>query len=123
MTTAPRPGAGTPRAYAFPSIERSTLSNGMRIAVAPMPRLPLVTVLALVDAGASCDAPGREGASSLTIGALAEGTTRLDGATLTEKFESLGTGLSSGSDWDDATAHIAVTPERPPAATPAELSI
>jgi zinc protease len=84
----------------------------MRIAVAPMPRLPLVTVLALVDAGAACDAAGREGASSLTIGALAEGTTRLDGATLTEKFESLGTGLSSGSDWDDATAHIAVTPER-----------
>jgi zinc protease len=112
MTAAPRPKAGTARAYAFPSIERSTLSNGMRIAVAPMPRLPLVTVLALVDAGASCDAAGREGASSLTIGALAEGTTRLDGATLTEKFESLGTGLSSSSDWDDATAHIAVTPDR-----------
>jgi zinc protease len=88
------------------------LSNGLRVAVAPMPRLPLVTVLALVDAGASCDAPGREGASSLTVGALAEGTTRLDGATLTEKFESLGTGLSSASDWDDATAHIAVTPAR-----------
>jgi zinc protease len=84
----------------------------MRIAVAPMPRLPLVTVLALVDAGASCDDGGREGASSLTVSALAEGTTRLDGATLTEKFESLGTGLASASDWDDATAHIAVTPER-----------
>ena len=55
---------------------------------------------------------GREGDASLAIGALAEGTTRLDGATLTEKFESLGTGLSSSGDWDDATAHIAVTPER-----------
>jgi zinc protease len=112
MTTAPRPKAGTPRAYSFPPIERSTLPNGMRIAVAPMPRLPLVTVLALVDAGASCDAAGREGASSLTISALAEGTTQLDGATLTEKFESLGTGLSNSSDWDDATTHIAVMPER-----------
>jgi zinc protease len=112
MTTAPRPAAGVPRDYSFPSIERSTLSNGMRIAVAPMPRLPLVTVLALVDAGASHDVAGGEGAAALAIGALAEGTTRLDGATLTEKFESLGTGLSSSSDWDDATAHIAVTPER-----------
>jgi zinc protease len=84
----------------------------MRIAVAHMPRLPLVTVLALVDAGSSCDAPGREGAASLTIGALGEGTTRLDGATLTEQFESLGTGLTSSSDWDDATTHIAVTPDR-----------
>ena len=112
MTTAPRPASGAPRAYSFPAIERFVLSNGMRIAVAPMPRLPLVTVLALVDAGAACDTAGREGASALTIGALAEGTTRLDGATLTEQFEALGTGLSSAGDWDDATAHIAVTPAR-----------
>jgi zinc protease len=108
--TRPRPGA--PREYAFPPIERATLPNGMRVAVAPVPRLPIVTVLALVDAGASCDAAGREGAASLTIAALAEGTTKLDGATLTEKFETLGTALSSGGDWDDATAHIAVTPDR-----------
>jgi zinc protease len=112
MKAAPRPQPGVPRDYSFPSIERAALPNGMRIAVARMPRLPLVTVLALVDAGASCDATGLEGTAALTISALAEGTTRLDGATLTEKFESLGTGLSSSSDWDEATAHIAVTPER-----------
>jgi zinc protease len=112
MTGAKRPAPGIPRDYSFPSIERSALSNGMRIAVASMPRLPLVTVLVLVDAGASCDAAGGEGAASLTVGALSEGTTRLDGAMLAEKFESLGTGLVSGSDWDDATAQIAVTPER-----------
>jgi zinc protease len=112
MTTAERPGAGKPRDYSFPSIEQATLANGLRVALAPMPRLPLVTVLALVDAGASCDASGREGAASLTVGALAEGTTRLDGAALAERFESLGTGLSSSGDWDEATAHIAVTPAR-----------
>jgi zinc protease len=112
MMVATRPQPGIPRDYSFPSIERSTLANGLRIAVAPMPRLPLVTVLALVDAGASCDDPGREGVSALTIRALAEGTAKLDGATLTERFESLGTGLSSRGDWDDATTHIAVTPER-----------
>ncbi|MFI5245186.1 MAG: M16 family metallopeptidase, partial [Gemmatimonadales bacterium] len=77
-----------------------------------MPRLPLVTVLVLVDAGASCDDAGYEGSAALTMSALAEGTTKLDGATLTERFESLGTGLASSSDWDDATTHIAVTPRR-----------
>jgi zinc protease len=112
MKMAERPQPGIPRDYSFPSVERHTLANGLSIAVAPMPRLPLVTVLALVDAGASCDEPGREGASALTIRALAEGTATLDGATLTERFESLGTGLSSAGDWDDATTHIAVTPER-----------
>jgi predicted Zn-dependent peptidase len=112
MTTPTRPQPGAPREYSFPSIERATLSNGMRVAIASVPRLPIVTVLALVDAGASCDAPGHEGVASLTTEALSEGTTTLDGATLTEKFETLGTALSSGGDWDDATAHIAVTPER-----------
>lgn len=112
MTVATRPQPGIPREYSFPSIERSTLSNGLRIAVASMPRLPLVTVLALVDAGASCDDAGREGAAALTMSALAEGTLQLDGATLTERFEALGTALSSASDWDDATTHLAVTPER-----------
>ena len=80
MTIPSRPSPGIPREYCFPAIERTTLSNGMRIAVARMPRLPLVTVLALVDAGASCDAAGREGTASLTVDALAEGTTKLDGA-------------------------------------------
>jgi zinc protease len=77
-----------------------------------MPRLPIVTVLALVDAGASCDVRGREGAASLTVAALAEGTSKLNGTQLTEQLESLGTGLSSAGDWDEATAHIAVTPGR-----------
>lgn len=112
MSSPTRPQPGAPREYAFPRVERATLSNGMRVAVAPVPRLPIVTVLALVDAGASCDDPGHEGAASLATAALAEGTTTLDGATLTEKFETLGTALSSAGDWDDATAHIAVTPER-----------
>lgn len=112
MTAAPRPNPGTPRDYAFPAVERSTLSNGTRVAVAHIPRLPLVTVMALVDAGSSCDETGREGAAALTAGVLAEGTTRVDGAALTEQFELLGTGLTSASDWDDATTHVAVTPER-----------
>jgi len=112
MSAVQRPQPGIPRDYAFPAIERSTLSNGVRVAVARMPRLPLVTVLALVDAGAACDSAGREGAAALTISALAEGSIRFDGATLTENFELLGTALSSAGDWDDATAHIAVTPER-----------
>src|ERR1700679_1291884 len=105
MTVKTKPLPDAPREYSFPTIERSTLPNGMRVAVAAMPRLPLVTVLALVDAGGSCDALGREGAASLTTGALAEGTTRLDGAMLAEQFETLGTALSSASDWDDATVH------------------
>ena len=110
--TVVRPTPGVPRQYTFPTVERTTLSNGLRIAVARMPRLPLVTVLALVDAGASCDSAGCEGAAALTALALGEGTAKLSGGDLVEQFERLGTGFDSGIDWDDAVAQLTVTPER-----------
>lgn len=88
------------------------LSNGLRVAVARVPRLPLVTVLALVDAGASSDEEGAEGIASLTALALGEGTARLDGAALMEQFESLGTGLDTESHWDSATTQVTVMSTR-----------
>ena len=107
-----RPAPGVPRDYQFPAVTRSTLANGLRIAVAPMPRLPIVTVLAVVDAGAERDPRGQEGIASLTAHALTEGAGALDGAALTERFELLGSGLDAGSDWDDAAVHLSVTPAR-----------
>lgn len=112
MSAAPRPGPSSPRAYTFPAVERATLANGLCVMVARIPRLPLVSVLALVDAGASRDAPGLEGQATLTAQALSEGTAHLDGGALTEQFELLGTGLETGSNWDDATAQLTVTPAR-----------
>lgn len=107
-----RPEPGQPREYHFPETIWSTLPNGLRIAVAPMHRLPLVTVLALVDAGASRDGTGSEGGASLTALSLVEGTTEIDGASLTERFEALGSGLGAGSGWDDTTVSLTVTPDR-----------
>ena len=78
----PRPIAGVPRPYEFPAVERLTLTNGLRLVVAPMPRLPLVTVLALVDAGAAIEGRGYEGVASLVARTLAEGTDGLDGAAI-----------------------------------------
>ena len=77
-----------------------------------MPRLPLVTVVALVDAGASRDARGAEGGAALTAHALGEGTRRLDGADLAEQFELRGTGLDVTTSWDGATVRFTVTPAR-----------
>jgi zinc protease len=114
--TVPRPTPGPSRAYRFPAFERLTLSNGLRIIVAPVSKLPIATVVALVDAGAAADPQGREGVALLTARALAEGTERSDGAQLAERFERLGTALDSSADWDSATVRITVTTERLPAA-------
>lgn len=110
MTTSGRPAAAPPREYRFPKVERATLPNGVMIAVAPMPRLPLVTVLALVDAGAAKEPAGSEGVASLTPRALVEGTVPRDGTTLALDAERLGSGLERSCDWDDVMVHMTVLP-------------
>ncbi len=112
----PRPTPGPSRAYRFPAFERLTLDNGLHVVVAPVSKLPIATVVALVDAGAAADPQGREGVALLTARALAEGTERSDGAQLAERFERLGTALDSSADWDSAPVRITVTTERLPAA-------
>jgi zinc protease len=114
--TIPRPTPGPSRAYRFPAFERLTLDNGLRVVVAPVSKLPIATVVALVDAGAAADPQGREGVALLTARALAEGTKQSNGAQLAERFERLGTALDSSADWDSATVRITVTTERLPAA-------
>jgi predicted Zn-dependent peptidase len=77
-----------------------------------MPRLPIVTVLALVDAGAVGDPTGAEGVAALTARTLAEGTASLDGAAIADRFEGLGTSFDASADWDSTVARVTVTPTR-----------
>lgn len=114
--TSGRPIASAPRPYAFPSFERLQLPNGLELVVAPVRKLPIVTVLALVDAGAVCDPKGKEGLAQLTAQALSEGTERSDGAALAERFEQLGAAFDASADWDATVARLTVTADRLPAA-------
>lgn len=112
MTVTLRPTPGPVRPYQFPDVHRASLSNGLRIVSVPMPRLPIVTVLALVDVGATADPVGVEGLAALTARTLAEGTGALDGAALTERFEAMGTVFEASADWDSLVARLTVTPAR-----------
>jgi zinc protease len=108
MVTSLRPKPGPARSYQFPQFKDETLSTGVRLITAPVAKLPLVTVLVLVNAGSTSEPRGKEGVAALTAAALLEGTTRFDGAELAEKFEQLGTSLESGADWDSAFLKITV---------------
>lgn len=100
MTVATRPAPGPPRTFQFPRFERSELPNGLQIIVAPVRKLPVVTVLAVIDGGATSDPSGREGLAQLTAEALREGTVNHDGIQILEGFERLGSSLEAGADWD-----------------------
>jgi len=95
-----RPLPGAPRPYRFPAFESTRLSNGIEVVVAPVARLPLVSVRIIVDAGSSMESLAESGLAALTASALAEGTARADAATLAAEFERLGGALSTGSAWD-----------------------
>jgi len=105
----PRPVPGPARDYHFPTFERLLLGNKVAVLVAPMPRLPIATVLAVVDAGAGWDRPGREGLAQLVAKLLLEGAGSRDGAELADAFERLGATVESSADWDAAVLSMTVT--------------
>lgn len=109
-TRKPVPGEAHP--YAFPRFERQTLDNGMTLIVAPVHKLPLVSVVAVIEAGASCDPQGKEGLAGLVAQMLPEGTSTLDGETLALRFEGLGASIHTSADWDVATASLTVMSQR-----------
>ena len=106
MVTSLRPKSGPARHYHFPDFHDEVLPSGIRLVTAPVKKLPLATVLVVVDAGSVNESRGKEGIASLTAAGLLEGTSRFDGAELAEKFEQLGTSLESGADWDSAFIKI-----------------
>jgi len=112
MVTVLRPQPAAPRLYRFPRFSEEVLPSGLRLVVAPVDKLPIVTILAIVDAGSTIDPPGKEGLAALTADALLEGTAEFEGAQLTERFEQLGTAVESGADWDSAFIKLTVLAER-----------
>lgn len=111
MTVAIRPRAATPREYHFPRFSQHTLSNGLTVLVAPVSKLPLVSVAAVIDATALEDPQGKEGVAQLAARGLKEGTASRTGGQLSIDLEKLGTSLEAGADWDGTVASMTVLTE------------
>jgi len=112
MTVAVRPPSGPARDYQFPKFFRHSLTNGLRLIIAPVRKLPVVSVVAVVDATALDDPRGKEGTAQLTAEALREGTRIRDGLHITLNLENLGTSLEAGADWDSTVVSMTVLRDR-----------
>jgi len=53
VVIAERPAPGTPRPYAFPSVARAELENGLTVLVADLPGRPLVSASMIVSPGSN----------------------------------------------------------------------
>jgi predicted Zn-dependent peptidase len=111
-----RPEPAEPRSYHFPRFEQRRLANGVRLVVAPVTKLPLVTAVALVEAGATQEPEGKEGVATLTAQMLLEGAAGLDGAALADRFERIGASVEAYADWDVAAVTLSAVTTRLPEA-------
>lgn len=111
-----RPAPAAPRSYHFPRFEQRRLANGLRLVVAPVTKLPLVTAVALVEAGATQEPEGKEGVATLTAQMLLEGAAGLDGAALADRFERIGASVEAYADWDVAAVTLSAKSTRLPEA-------
>ena len=110
----PKPTPAAPRDYHFPHFERLTLANGIQLVVATVPKLPLVTVLALVEGGATVEPAGKRGVAALTARLLLEGAAGMDGIALADRFERIGSSVEAHADWDVASVSLTTMSNRLP---------
>ena len=68
----PEPGPAKP--FTFPSIEKSTLLNGLGLWTVTHAQVPVVSLMLLVRCGAAADPPGRDGLAATTADMLDEGS-------------------------------------------------
>ena len=94
------PAVATPPEAVFPTMQRTTLSNGLKVILAQRDAVPLVNFNLLVDAGYAADQFGRPGTASLTMSMLDEGTKRRNALEISEELAMLGASLGAGSDLD-----------------------
>jgi zinc protease len=104
------PQPGPVRTFEFPRVERRRLPNGLTVLAARSGGLPLVTVRAVLDAGAAAERPGEEGLAWLTAQALEGGTESRSGDALAWELERLGAELDTRTTWD--ALHVAFTARR-----------
>ncbi len=112
VVIATRPVPGTPRPYEFPTVQRSTLDNGLTILVANLPGRPLVTATLVMPVGAADEPASDAGSAVLAARALTEGTERYDAVALIEAAERLGASLHAEAGWDATTVGVDVPASR-----------
>jgi zinc protease len=106
------PDVGVAPKAEFPTLERATLSNGLKIVLAERRAVPVVQFNLLLDAGYAADQFARPGTASLAMSMLDEGTTTLSALQISERLAELGATLGAGSQLDVSRVSLTALRER-----------
>jgi zinc protease len=97
----------------FPALQRTTLSNGLKIVLAERPGLPLVQMsMNFHGAGFASDAGRKAGSASFTMGLLDEAAGAYDALAFGDRMEALGATLSSAASLDTATIRLSALKDK-----------
>ncbi|MGH6785671.1 MAG: M16 family metallopeptidase [Novosphingobium sp.] len=91
---------------AFPAVERTTLSNGIPVALARRTTVPKVLVSLNFDAGTSADVLDTPGTQGLMLALLDEGTITRTATQIAEEQERLGAAISTGAGLDSSSVSL-----------------
>ncbi len=81
---------------AAPVIERATLANGMKVALATRDAVPVVRILASFEGGRASDDPTRPGLATMAAALMDEGAGGRSATDIAEARERLGASMSAG---------------------------
>ena len=99
----------------FPTVETTTLSNGLKVYFARRDTVPTVRMSVVFNAGNAADPKDALGTQSLMLAMLKEGTTTLNSVQIAEAQERLGASIATGSSMDSTTVSMyALTPNLAP---------
>ncbi len=97
--------AGPPMPEAFPEVDfptpqRATLSNGLKVQLVQRDAVPVVNMTLVMDAGYAADQFGVPGTASLAMSMITEGTRRRNSLQISDQLQRLGANLNTGSNLD-----------------------
>jgi zinc protease len=94
------PPPGDAMSLKLPPLQKSALSNGLKIVLAERHTAPVVNFTLLVDSGYSADPPGASGTASFEQRMLEEGTPTRDSLKIGEELESLSANFTASANLD-----------------------
>jgi predicted Zn-dependent peptidase len=84
------PEPGPDPAFRFPSIEKHTLDNGLRVRTVEHTGVPVITFVMAIDGGLGADPAGHEGVASLAADMVDEGTGSLSAIDVSDALARIG---------------------------------
>jgi len=94
------PAGGSPMSLSLPTMQRVTLSNGLKVVLAERHTAPVVNFSLLVDSGYAADPASAPGTASFSQRMLEEGTPARDSLKIGEELESLSANFNAGTNLD-----------------------